>query len=193
MAYINPPNTVFAGAGLIQNPAPCLGNNGATAVTLSMINPAGFASYYGSFYDTTTQPNVVNTANIVSLNSTSSAFGISIVDGSKITFQHTGVYNIQISAQFSKLTGAEHDADLWFILNGSNIPHSNSQITLFGSNSKCLLALNFMFSVVAGDQIQIAWSSSFASMLLLSQPPQINPLRPEIPSAVVTVQLVKEP
>lgn len=193
MAYVNPPNTVFAGAGLQQIPSPGPGNNGATSVILSMINPGGFPGYYGSFYDTTTQTNIpVDTAHPMRLNSTTAAYGVSVVDGSKIQFQYSGIYDIQFSAQFSKTTGTDHDVDIWFVLNGTNIPHSNTRITLFGSNSKSAPAWNILVPLSAGDQLQIVWSSSFSSMEMLAQGPQTGPDRPEIPSVIVTAQLVRE-
>lgn len=193
MAYVNPPNTVFAGAGLVQTPIPGPGNNGATAITLALINPGGLPVYYGSFYDTTVQQNIpINAAHPMRVNSTVVADGISIVDGSKIVFQYAGVYNVQFSAQFSKSTGSDQNADIWLVLNGMNVPDSNTRITLFGSNSKAVPSWNFMSPFLAGDALQIVWSSSFSSMEIFSEGPQVDPARPGIPSVIITAQLVKE-
>jgi hypothetical protein len=193
MAYINPPNTVIAGTGLSQVPIPGPGSSGATQVVLSMTNPGAGAGYYGIFYDTTTQLNTaINTALPMSINTTVDSFGVNLVDGSKITVDNYGIYNVQFSAQFSKTTGTDHDVDIWFQLNGSPMLYSNTKITLFGSNSKSVPAWNFMTPLDVGDELQIMWSSSFATMEILSQGPQSNPDRPAIPSIILTVQLVKE-
>lgn len=219
MAYINPPNTIIAGTGLSQTPAPGVGNVGSMGVTfdsdiasssslgvvqigsginvtpsgvISVSGPFIFPGYYGSFYDTTTQTNpIINEVNRMQLNTTAEANGISIVGGSRITFANAGVYNIQFSAQFSKLSGNERDADIWLAVNGNNLPWSNTQITLFGSNSKSAPAWNFVLSLAAGDYVELLWSSVENSMLILAQPAQIAPVRPEIPSVIVTATLVK--
>lgn len=139
-------------------------------------------------YDTTTQTNAVkNVAHAMTFNTITATHSINIVDSSKIYFEKAGTYNIQFSAQFDKTDAGDDDVDIWFSKNGTNIPYSNSRITLHGNDAKALPSWNFVESVNSGDYIEIYWSSSDDAMRILSQGTQSSPNRPEIPSTIITV------
>ena len=105
------------------------GSIGVTGAT-GHAGPAWEGSY-GSFYDTTTQTNPIpNVARVMTLNTTSSADGISVVDFTKVTLTTTGVYNLQFSAQVQKSDTGTDTIDIWLSKNGQNVPHSNSQLVL---------------------------------------------------------------
>ena len=73
----------------------------------SIANAVNSPLVHGSFYDTTTQTNpVANTVNLVTYNSTVSAFNVSIGQvSSRIYVAETAVYNIQFSMQLDKTGG----------------------------------------------------------------------------------------
>ena len=73
--------------------------------------PSGYmARNYGSLFDTTTQTNAgATSANVMTINTTDIANGVSVVSGSRITIQSSGVYNINFSAQFSRPGGTGLD------------------------------------------------------------------------------------
>jgi len=144
---------------------------------------------YGSFYDTTTQTNpVANTVNIMTLNSSADHNLIDIVDGSKIAVTNTGIFNIQFSAQFDKTDSGTDDFDIWLRIDGVDVPWSNTRITTTGNSVKVVAAWNWMVAMNAGQYAQIAWSSADTSMRIFAQGPQTGPIRPAIPSVIVTVQ-----
>ena len=77
---------------------------------------------YGAFYDTTDQvAGSTTTAYAITLNSTTLANGVSVVNSSQITFAYEGVYNIQFSLQFAITDNATHYIDVWFRKKGADI------------------------------------------------------------------------
>lgn len=176
-------------------PAGPTGPKGDTGATGPQGLPGGtIPGYFGSFYDTTSQvSDGVNPAP-VSLNTTAGAFGVSIVDNSKITFANAGWYNIQFSTQLQKEKTKEQQVDIWLrrIRGGVTEDLSNTNTNLLmGSTVKFVAAWNFLVEVQAGDQIQLMWYSPDTTMTVLYLEPQTNPFRPAVPSTILTVQQVQ--
>lgn len=149
---------------------------------------------YGSFYSDQIQPNTDNTARqIMTLNNTVAASpGISIVGGSQITVANTGVYNLQFSAQMDKTDSGTDNVDIWLMVNGQNLPDSNTSLTMTNNNTKLVAAWNFVLPLNAGDYMQLAWFSADAAMRIFAQAaqpavPGVSPALPAIPSLIVTV------
>ncbi len=168
------------------------GPQGATGAT----GPTGPAweGAYGSFYDSSTQSNLVpDVARAMTLNTTLTADGVSVVNDSRITVATAGVYNLQFSAQVQKSDQGTDSLDIWLAKNGVNVPNSNSQVVLTGSStaSRTVPAWNFMIELAAGDYLELKWSSPDTNIALLSAIAQSNPSRPAIPSLIVTVQQVR--
>lgn len=154
-----------------------------------LLNMIGRQGYCGAFYDTTTQTNAAQ-INKVKFNQTYISDGVSIVDNTKITFAHTGRYNIQFSLQLDKGDSGTDDFDLWLLRNGEAGPWTNTRVTLTGNNAKSVAAWNFVVEEPAGTYIELAWYSLDAELFIHAEPPQTNPARPGIPSAIVTVTQV---
>jgi hypothetical protein len=148
---------------------------------------------YGSFYDTSTVPLTQSEVTAVPLNSTDFSSGVSIVDGSKITFTVSGKFNIMFSSQIEKGDSGTDQLSVWLAKNGDNVPWSNTDvvITSSGANSRHVVAWNFFVSVVSGNYVQILMTSTTSSqMVIRSVVGQTNPIRPEIPGTIVTVNQV---
>jgi hypothetical protein len=150
-------------------------------------------SDYISAYDTTIQINASTAAeNIITINTTDSASGISIVDGSKITVSRTGVYNLQFSAQFDKTDSGQDTFDLWLKKNTQPVSWSNTTVDANNNNAKVVAAWNFVMPLVAGDFLQLAWWSSDAAMRVFATAaqaavPGVSPALPAIPSVIITM------
>ena len=171
------------------------GSPGATGATgaIGATGPAGGFGAYGSFYDTSTVPLTQSEVTAVPLNSTDFASGVSIVDGSKITFSVSGKFNIMFSSQIEKGDAGTDKLSVWLAKNGDNVPWSNTDvvITSSGANSRHVVAWNFFVSVVPGNYVQILMTSTTSSqMVIRSVVGQTNPIRPEIPGTIVTVNQV---
>lgn len=183
------------GATGLTGPQGATGATGATG-PIGATGPSGPAweGAYGSFYDTTTQTNpIANIARTMTLNTTSTADGISVVDFTKITFAVAGVYNVQFSAQIQKSDPGTDTIDIWLAKNGVNVPNSNGQLVLTqsGVDSRMVAAWNFVFDVIAGDYVELVWSSPDTNISILSMIGQSGPQRPAIPSLIVTAQQIR--
>lgn len=180
-------NKVGVGLSAIVGPTGPQGVIGPTGVA------GGLSAYYGSFYDTTIQPNVVggNTGIAMTYNSTALSNGISITGSSKILFEFGGVYNIQFSAQFDKTDSGIDDVNVWLSKNGVYEPYSDTRLTLDGNNAKVVAAWNFMMSLVSGDYLEIIWASSDQDLRIYAEAPRTSPYTsPGIPSVILTVQQI---
>lgn len=150
----------------------------------------GALGYYGSFYDTTSQANpTASTANLMLINSTYEANGVSIVDGSKMTFAYPGTYNIQFSTVFVKSNANTGLIDVWFARNGQYITASNTEFSISGQTDQ-IASWNFMTSLNANDYIQLYWSSADTTTTILAIGTQSSPNRPSVPSVILTAQQV---
>ena len=113
---------------------------------------------------------------------------------SMITFEYSGVYNIQFSFQFTNTDSQEHDVDIWFKQNDVTLDNSNSQYTIpakhGGVDGHLIAALNFFVEVQAGDVVEIVWHTANSAVFIEAIPAQTSPIRPATPSAIATVSFV---
>jgi hypothetical protein len=152
---------------------------------------SGVNRFYGAFSDTTTQTASLTTAAYaMKFNTTEIADGVSIVSGSRITVANTGIYNVQFSAQMDKTTGAAAIVDIWLHYTGTNVPRTNTQVTIDGSQAKIVAAWNFLLPIVANDYVELMWRTNDVDARILYQTSSTSPTRPEVPSIILTVQQV---
>jgi len=153
-------------------------------------NPAP-VGYYGSFYDTTIQTAAaINTPYAMKLSNTDLSNGISISNNSRINIAHTGVYNIQFSAQFDRTNSGTDVIDIWLRKNGINVTGSAGKIVLSGSAtaSQMIASWNYVLSAIDNDYFEIMWSTPDTHVRLLSEVTQTSPFaHPNIPSVILTV------
>jgi hypothetical protein len=149
---------------------------------------------YGSFQDTTDQSiaTITATANI-SLDTTDYSLGTSIVDGYKIKVDYSGLYNVQFSIQLVNTDNAQHEIDIWFQKNGSDVAGSNSKFTVPARKSatiygNIIAALNFNIELAKDDYVSLAWATSSTLVTIEHLAAQTSPTRPATPSAIVTIQ-----
>lgn len=150
----------------------------------------------GQFYDTTTQVGTVNVEQPVTFNSTDWSNGVSMISGSKITVQYPGRYNIQFSLQLAEISTGSGEVSIWFRKNNSgaagNIANTCTDITVTktAGGGEAFAAWNFAIDLVANDFVELMWSSNSANTRLLSQSTRTAPVRPALPSAILTVQQI---
>jgi hypothetical protein len=173
--------------------------NRLSNVTKNLLGPEGgqFLNIpFGAFYDTTDQTAAsTTTAYPITVNTTSIANNVSIVDNSKLTFAVEGVYNIQFSIQLSNNDNATQDIDIWFSKNGSDIAYSNSRFGLAprksaGDPYHVIGSLNFIESFQAEDYVELYWRSSSTNAYIEYYSAPSSPTRPAIPSVILTATFV---
>lgn len=144
---------------------------------------------YGGFYNPNDIAITANTVANLDLTNTYSANGVSIVSNNQITIARGGIYNIQMSLQLTNSDNAsEHDFDVWFAKNGTDVATSATQYTVIKNNGKNVAAINFVDTCVANDYYQIRYAASSANISLEAFANITTPyVRPAVPSAIVTV------
>ena len=114
---------------------------------------------------------------------------------SMITPAQPGVYNVQFSFQFSNTdNNIIHEVDVWFRKNDVDMPDSNSRFSIPGKhsglNGQLIAALNFITDLDAGDNLEIVWHTDSSTVYIETIPAATSPIRPQAPSAIVTVTFV---
>lgn len=113
----------------------------------------------------------------------------------KITFDLAGIYNIQFSVQLENQDNAQHNVDVWFSKNGTNIPNSNTVFTVPARKSAGIYgylcgSLNFYTDVAANDYVEILWRTESSLVFAPAIAAKTSPTRPATPSIIVTVTFV---
>jgi len=195
--------------GSVQNPIflPNLQQSSSTASYLIGGDPTGKLSYYSpslfaqnnnfcAFYDTTTQTSGGTTAsNLVTFNTTNVTNGISLVNGSQITFSTSGYYLINLLGQFLFTGGSSnYDITIWYAVNGVSATASSYTYTIGSSQKSQVLANVENISYLnKGDYIKFYWWSDItqSSITLAPTAAGTNPTRPLSPSVNVNIIQIK--
>lgn len=145
--------------------------------------------YNGSFFDTTTQTSAGGTSdNLVTVNTTTTSQGVSVVSGSKFVIANTGNYVIRFTGQFlTSGGGSNYNITAWASKNGTAIPNSSYTYTTSGVNGYVRGVVELDIPVNANDYIQFHWFSQNTYAQLTSTAAGTNPTRPAAPSVNVTI------
>ena len=165
-----------------------------TAGGLTVNQTTNFAGYYGSFYSSVDQTDGV-TPYAIAAENTVDADGVSMAVNlagkkTRMTFAHTGTYNIQFSAQLHNTGGggSGNTVNIWFRLNENDIASSDTKVTVPSNAPYVVAAWNFFLQLNAGQYAEIAWYSTtnHVSIQTLTAPVGL----PAIPSTILTVNRV---
>lgn len=166
-----------------------------TAGGITVNQTTNFAGYYGSFYSSLDQADGV-TPHLMYCENTADADGVSMVLGSeatksRITFAHTGTYNIQFSAQLHNTGGggSGNTVNIWFKLNGNNIANSDTRVTVPSNAPYVVAAWNFIVSIAAGDYVEIVWFTDNSNIIIEHE--NANATHPAIPSVIITAAQIR--
>jgi hypothetical protein len=158
--------------------------------------PSGLKFVYGAFQDSTTQTAASTTvAYPVTFNTTDFSNGVTVVSNSRITVTTAGLYNLQFSIQLTNTTNASQDVDVWFRVNGTNVPASNSRFGLaprkgVGDPFHLIMALNYFINLNATDYVEIMWRTTDVNVYIEQYAASSSPTRPSVPSAIATMTFV---
>ena len=149
---------------------------------------------YGAFSSYTSQSTTANTATLMTLSQTDFANGVSI-SSSKITADNAGIYNLQFSAQLQNLDNAPQDVFIWLRQNGVDIAGSTGVVGLParknpGDPFHDIKGWNYYVQMAAGDNIQIYWSTTNASVTIPTYAASGTPTKPSTASVVATLSFV---
>ena len=125
---------------------------------------------YGSFFDTTTQSVISGSIKAMELNTTdltaTNGFIIennTLARPTRIKATKLGIYNLQFSAQFNRLTGgSSKEVNIWIAVNDNPISDTNTGITFQANSGKIVGAWNWFIKLNAGDYVEIMWTQNDA-------------------------------
>lgn len=166
-----------------------------------LLNPTSAVSSnvalpYGAWQDSTDQVAAnTTTAYAVTFDTIDYENGVTLASGSRITAGYSGLYNLQFSIQLSNIDNATQDVDIWFRINGTDIPKSNSSFGLAPRKNATdpyhvIAAMNFFVELAKNDYVQVMWRPSNVLVTIDAKAAQTSPTRPTTPSAIVTMQYV---
>ena len=162
----------------------------------ALLGPTG-AKYlkfpYGAFSSDQDQTTTINTATLMTLNTTDFSNEVSI-SSSEITVVNAGIYNLQFSAQFQNTDTAFQDVYIWLRQNGVDIPGSTGFVSIpnrhAGTDGHTIIGWNYFLSMAAGDHIEIYWSVPNAAVSIQHIAASASPTKPATQSVVATMSFV---
>lgn len=137
----------------------------------------------------------INTPTLVLFDTVDASDGVYYVAGNGIHVQHSGLYNVQFSAQFTNGSVQLQDVAVWLRINGVDLPWSSSVMTVpethGGQPGYAIMAANFYVQLYASDMLEFYWAASSTDAVLNALPPITTPfVNPGSPSIVATVTFV---
>ena len=106
-----------------------------------------------------------------------------------ITITNAGIYNIQFSCQLNISTNNTVTFNIWLNQNSANVDWTNTAVFLL-KDDPVVAAWNFLTQADAGDTIQLIWWASNDNAFIQAAPAATGPIRPAIPSIILTIQEV---
>jgi len=148
---------------------------------------------YGAFSSDQDQTATINTATLMTLNTTDFANDVSI-SSSEITVVNAGIYNLQFSAQFQNTDTAFQDVFIWLKQNGTDIPGSTGFVSIpnrhAGTDGHTIVGWNYFLSMAAADHVEIYWSISNTAVSIQHIAASGSPTKPATQSVVATMSFV---
>jgi len=148
---------------------------------------------YGAFSSDQDQTATVNTATLMTFNTTDFANEVSI-SSSQITVVNAGIYNLQFSVQFQNTDTAFQDVYIWLRQNGVDIPGSTGFVSVpnrhAGTDGHSIIGWNYFLNMAAGDYVEIYWSVPNAAVTIQHLAASGTPTKPSTQSVVATLSFV---
>lgn len=156
--------------------------------------------YYGVFSDTATKtPAAIYTPYAITFNTTDFANGFSRGSPtSRIVASTSGLYNFQFSVQLSSGSSSAKKIWIWPRVNGTDIPNSNSEVTVDANNAAMVVGWNWALSLNANDYFEIMYAVDDTNVQIVATAAQTGATgtatfaRPAVPSIILTVTEVQQ-
>jgi hypothetical protein len=169
------------------------GYQGVTGAT----GAGGALGYYGNFYDTSNQSATSSTAAYAVAIGTDAepGHGVTLSNTSRINFTYAGTYAVTPSIQFQNTSNKDvYNVNVWLKKQGSDIPNSNSQVTIPAGhgavNGGAIFTTTFIVTVTAGQYIEFYWQTENTNVSIFTLAAGTTPTTPITPGVIVSVQQV---
>jgi hypothetical protein len=153
----------------------------------------GIQRAHACFTDSTTQSITgdVSLAYAMTFNTDEEKDGIThstTVNPSRIYFDTAGSYELTV-CPIVKTTLANKQADIWFRIDGADVPRSNTKL-VYSAAGERIVTVPLIVNVTANQYVEVMWSSDHNGTTLVASAAQTNPTRPACPSIIMTVTKV---
>ena len=125
------------------------------------------------------------------------AQGIEVRNGSEIWFENAGQYLVTFSLQVTNRGNADQVFEVWAAYDGTNYPLSNTRYDIparksLSEWSHIAPAISGIFTVnnPTTNYLVIKWWADSTDVFLEHYAAGTNPTRPEIPSVIMTVNMI---
>ncbi len=150
---------------------------------------------WAGIYDTSASQTaaLANTAYAIALGAIDpNSSGVSLVAGTQIQVAAAGVYTFAPSMQVRNTDSNIHEFNLWFRLNGTDVPNSNSRFSITsshgGTDGFSVPAVIFTAKLAANDYVELMWSVSNTAVEIYTVPAAAP--APAAPGVIVSVTSV---
>jgi len=150
---------------------------------------------YGAWSDSTDQAGSISAGTAITFNTQDVSDGITLSGSSQFVVPNNGIYNLQFSAQLKNIDNAQHDANIWFRVDGVDLANSNTQLTVPARKSAgvfgyAVAAWNIFLDLNAGQYVQLMWLPTSLNVSLENLPASVTPAYPATPSVILSIQQV---
>jgi len=131
-----------------------------------------------------------NTAYKIALDNIASQ-GITLTGSplTEITFVEGGLYELAFTAQIESTSGSTIDFRFWPRINGSDVTGSTIIASLHNNGATTVVSRTAIFSITAGDVLNVMWAKSTAAGLLKAHAATAYaPASPSVTLAITRVQ-----
>jgi hypothetical protein len=143
-----------------------------------------------------TNPSITG-ENQISFNQPVITQGVRVENTDEIWFEKSGQYLVTFTLQVSNRSNAVQEFEVWAGYNGTNYPLSNTRFDIPARKSVSVYghvvpAITGIFTVAnpQTEYLTIKWWASSTDVFLEHYAAGTSPTRPEIPSVILTVNLV---
>ncbi len=151
----------------------------------------GYLTPHASVLSSATQAiAVANTAQAISFNVDlfkEKCTHDTVTNNSRVYVNEGGQYVASIIAYVASTGGSNKEIDLWFAINGTNVPNSNVKTKLLTVNDEKTISITMPLVLTSGQYVEVYMSGDSTAMSLLSSAAGVSPTRPASPSIILTI------
>jgi len=154
------------------------------------------AAPYGQFSLNANQTAAsANTAAVVQFDTTELSNGIYLSNTTRLNVRNAGTYNVSFSLQLENSTNDIQYAEVWYRVNGTDVPNSSSRFGIpqrksTGSPAAIIGYMQIFLELDADDYVELAGDVSNTGVTLAYYAADVSIPRPATPSVICSIQYI---
>lgn len=137
-----------------------------------------------------------NTSTTLQLNTTTASNGVTLDTNTfEISVAVGGTYNFQFSAQLNNSATGQSLVNIWFDVDGVDVPASASWSTVASRENNttpasAITAANIFLTLTPSNKVRMRWLSKDGHGSIVTYPASVSPTYPAAPAVILTVNQV---